>query len=813
MTKEKTRKSDKNLFNTSSAEYIPIACHYDDSTLLTKNGELIQTLQINGINSEQISDNLMNLRDMVRQAISNNIKSDKFAFWIHTVRKKTNLDDNTPYSKFFSSNLHDIWRQKNYWHDKFVNTLYITVVYSGADLSVKGFKAFLSSLTFSLTKTFHENYLEQSQKLLSNSVDKIIEDLKEFGAKKLSLVFDKEGCFSELLFLYGRIIHLYESKIHLPCQDLSEVLASHKYAVGSNKIEVIDHENKKFAAILSLKEYQEISPEELDKFLQLPIEMIASEAFYFIPKNEALAHTKYQSYILNVSQDEDLKNWKGLTEIDEAEGINSFCKQQLSITIIGDDVIQLEQDSNKVAKALSNLGIMNVREDISLEQAFWAQLPGNFQFLKRLTPALTSKVASLASLHNSPTGVSEGKWGKFVTILRTEKGTPYFMNFHANANSSGHTGIFGVSKSGKTVLMNFLLSESTKLNPTILYLTNDNSSEIYIKALEGSWNEMKLGSGFLNPFICVNSEAGITYLKEVVKLLLSKENIKAEQKIVDLVTDFLLKQPLEQRNLQYLHDNFDFVSLKAENYKELLARIIKEEPIAALLNIQRDIALELNNVVAFNLIEMTEKDYESKNYPSDPKLRAAYIDKIESLKKVKSIILLSLIHKFINLDSTTPKILAIDNFLQLLDYMDSNAMNELLEALNSANGIILTTVNTADHDKLLKLPAWKAFYDKLATKIILSSEVVLDDLDKLLELTQLELKKLKTLKPLKRLFMIKQMNNTIVTELSLGGLPGLLKLLSAKEPEIKAALSIIEQKGQNAEDWLEEVYEKFTKQE
>jgi type IV secretion system protein VirB4 len=361
--------------------------------------------------------------------------------------------------------------------------------------------------------------------------------------------------------------------------------------------------------------------------------------------------------------------------------------------------------------------------------------------------------------------------------------------------------------------MNFLLSESTKLNPTILYLTNDNSSEIYIKALEGSWNEAKLGAGFLNPFICKNSETENKYIKDIFKILLSKEDTKPEQKIVDLIADFILKQPPEQRNLQYLQDNFDFETLKAEYYKELLARIIKEDSIANLVNMQQDIALELNSVVAFNLKEITEMDYESKNFPSDPKLRSAYIDKIEALNKVRSIILLSLIHKFINLDPITPKILVIDNFFHLLDTIDSNLMNELLEALNSANGIILTAVNTADHDKLLKLASWKVFYDKLATKMILSSEVVLDDLDKLLELSRLELKKLKTLKPLKRLFMIKQMNNTIVTELSLGGLPGVLKLLSAKESEVKAAFSIIEQKGPAAGDWLEEVYENFTKQE
>ena len=120
---QNARKVDKDLYNNSAEHFIPIACHYDANTLLTKNGELLQTIQINGINSENISDKLFNLRDVVRSAISKNVTSKKFAFWIHTVRRKTNLDDTTPYNKLLPANIHHIWRQKNYWDDKQIQAI------------------------------------------------------------------------------------------------------------------------------------------------------------------------------------------------------------------------------------------------------------------------------------------------------------------------------------------------------------------------------------------------------------------------------------------------------------------------------------------------------------------------------------------------------------------------------------------------------------------------------------------------------------------------------------------------------------------
>ena len=65
------RKLNKNIYNDSSENFTPLACHYDKNTLLTKNGELLQIFQIDGLNSKRISKKLFNLRGDVRNPISN----------------------------------------------------------------------------------------------------------------------------------------------------------------------------------------------------------------------------------------------------------------------------------------------------------------------------------------------------------------------------------------------------------------------------------------------------------------------------------------------------------------------------------------------------------------------------------------------------------------------------------------------------------------------------------------------------------------------------------------------------------------------
>ena len=54
-------------------------------------------------------------------------------------------------------------------------------------------------------------------------------------------------------------------------------------------------------------------------------------------------------------------------------------------------------------------------------------------------------------------------------------------------NENTTTCIFGDKKSGRTTLLNFLLSEADKYFPTTLYITDDFDSSLYIKARGGEW--------------------------------------------------------------------------------------------------------------------------------------------------------------------------------------------------------------------------------------------------------------------------------------------------------------------------------------
>ena len=478
-------------FNVESEGFIPAACHYDEYTLLTKNGELIQTIQVKGNFSQNIGDDLAHLRDIIRDTIKSNVHNDDFAFWVHTVRRKTNLDDSAAqYPDALSDIIHDMWREKNYWHDKFINTLYISIVYKKPELNILDISTIIKSLSGAYVTELYNKHFQKASETLNDVVNKILADLTFFGVERLHIKEEGGAYYSEPLFLLRRIIHLSEQRILLPLTDLAKALGTHRYAVGDNQIEVMNETSRKFASIISIKEYHEMPEHVLDGVLRLSLEFIVTEVFYCVPKSIATKPLEYSDYILKTSRDSDLRAYtleQMMDASDESE--RAFCHQQISIMIMSDTVGSLAADVAHTSHALSDIGIVHVQEDINLEQVFWSQLPGNFAFLRRITPNIITNTAAFASLHNFPTGDATSAWGKAITLFRTEKGTPHFINFH-NHKNVGHTIIFGPNGSGRIVMMNFLISEAMKFRPTIIYLTCSIKPKILLETIGGRVQEL-----------------------------------------------------------------------------------------------------------------------------------------------------------------------------------------------------------------------------------------------------------------------------------------------------------------------------------
>jgi type IV secretion system protein VirB4 len=90
--------------------------------------------------------------------------------------------------------------------------------------------------------------------------------------------------------------------------------------------------------------------------------------------------------------------------------------------------------------------------------------------------------------------------------------------------------VIGKSGTGKTALINFLLSQVQKFDPvpTIFFFDKDRGAEIFVRACGGAYLALENGAptGF-NPFQCERTEANVQFLSELARILAGKASYTA----------------------------------------------------------------------------------------------------------------------------------------------------------------------------------------------------------------------------------------------------------------------------------------------
>ena len=775
--------------------FIPYACHYDSHTLITKNGELLQTIKVAGFTHERVGGKIIDLRQIIRQAICEHIREPSYSLWFHTIRDKQNLDPSTGFTSQYAFDMHEAWCKKNYWKDKYVNELYITIIHEGKSTSVATSKDFFSLLYYGTLKEQHNRYFDESHARLTKKTDLILDVLEQYGAKKLGIIENQRGVFSEPLQFLGKIIHLEEHEKPLPLSDLSEYLATNRIAFGNNAVEVVGKSQKHFGAILSIKEYHEIFSEVLDNFLQLPQQFIITQTLDFINSKKALSSFKYQDYILGISGDEILRKISGMEDILKSNtgSIADYGEQQLTIMIVDENVANLDDTVKRLVDELTTLGVIAVREDLFLEDCYWSQLPANFQHICRKTPIDTARIGGLASIHTFPAGRSSGNhWGNAITLFRTTLGTPFFFNFHYEDN--GHTIIVGPPKSGKTVLMNFLISEARHTNCRLFFIDQRRASRVLINTFGGQYivtspREEKPPHSF-NPLLLSNTEENHQFLRKWLGYLVTLRGEPASDEdkiIINKAADKLFKLPREKRRLSKI---LDFFGDDAEENVEgsLRQRLQKWHGSGKFARLF---------------------DNDEDDFPEDVPIWGFGISQIISdpaplLAPVMSYYM----HRIRLLVDGTPTIVVIDNAWTVLDnQMFAPMLGEWMEHLKQNNAmVILASESNMEHTRTLLT---KTIVEQIVTRIFLPNPDADEVYTHVFGLLDDEMAILKSLKSLNRHFMMKQGEDTIVAELNLGGFKGMLTVLSGSDDSSALMEEAKATVGDAPDKWLPVFYEKY----
>ncbi len=554
--------------DVEESEFVPFACHFNPNTLLTKNGELLQTIKITGIARDTLGSQEHDLRNLIRKAVRDHIPSSAYALWFHTIRRKRNLSAKGSHASAFARDLNAAWEDKNHFHHQYTNEVYLTIVREGQDAPLFKKEHATHAILPNVDLRWRNSYLDDTYQELDAVAGNICEALHSLGAERIGIYEENGIYYSELLEFLEKLTNLMDRKMPVPEEDLSSYLTSGEITFGFNAMEVRVGNKRRFSSIVSLKEYKEISLGAIDSFLQSPMEFIVTQCVDFINPDIALKQYLQQKAVTRFAEDSNT-----LSRISELDAIlesnrNSpidFGQQQLSIFLIGDSLKQVELQTKMTIDYFKRCGLVAIREDLYFEKCYWAQLPGNFEFIARLQPTYTQHTAGFANLHNFPMGNEEGSlWGPPVTTFHTANGTPYFFNFHDQQN--GHTWLIGKEGTGKTVLGNFLMTQATKFQPQIFCLDTDGRSRMVMEKLDAEMHDVARDG--INPFSLTMSPANKQFLcrwLSVLARITGKRIDDAVKPIIERAVEHVLMLPVEQRHFASFIETFTLLSPESQS--------------------------------------------------------------------------------------------------------------------------------------------------------------------------------------------------------------------------------------------------------
>lgn len=791
----------------SIGEFIPLSTHVSGSVIKTRTGDYLLVWHLGGLPFIGRDAWEIEHRHNTFNRMLQTLRAPDFvnvAFWVHDVRRARRIEDRSRFRGRFNQTLSDAYFSGLSENKSMQNELYLTMIYRPV---VEGKRLREQSTDRAQLQSEQDQALGTLEELAAN----LEAVLKDYSPYRLGMYEGKGGLvFSETLELFGYLLNRIEEPVPVLRSPIFNYLpvSRHMFSArtGDFIINTPDGRNH-FGAILNVKEFTDSTyPGILNGLKYLDFEYVLTHSFSPMGRQEALKVLDRTKGMMISSGDKAVSQ---IVELDHAmdqlaSGNFVLGEYHFTLSVYADSQERLSQQVAATRAELSNAGFVSVKEDLAAASSFYSQLPGNWKHRTRLANISSLNFLGLSPLHNFASGKKcDNPWGDCVTTLQTTNGQPYYFNFHAThpaerslgEKAIGNTMVIGKSGTGKTALINFLLSQVQKLepSPTIFFFDKDRGAEIFVRACGGNYLSLESGqpTGF-NPFQCERTEGNVQFLGELMKVLLGKANYSSrDEEDIFRAVESMLDTPMHlrsmtnfQKSLPNLGDDGLFARMRKWTAGNALGWVFD--------NPEDTIDLHKANIIGFDYTSIIDS----------PEVRVPVIN--------------YLLHRLESLIDGRRLIYVMDEFWKILEGkggLMEFARNKQ-KTIRKQNGLGIFATQSPEDALSSEIAA--ALIEQTATMILLPNpNASRDDYIKGLKLTEAEYEVVVRLDERSRCFLVKQGHGSSVCQLNLRGLDDALAVISASTDNIEVMHGVLEAEATRSgirvdqlepEAWLDEFY-------
>lgn len=786
-----------------SSRRIPYTAHVSAEIVATKAGDLLQTFRLAGASFESADDETLNNWHERLNVAWRNIASPNVAIWSHVIRRRrvASLPDSC--GQGFADQLARRYQMRLANETLMVNELYLTLVFRpviGAAPSIAS-----KLLTNRQTSRSHADLADSTDacRKLGQTLEA---SLQRYEPDRLSIYGRNGRLYSALLEFLGYLVNGELQPYPLPHAPICDALATTRVLFGGETIEYRLPTRTHLGAMLGIKEYPTPTVVGMyDSLLSAPFPFVLTQSFTFLSKatGQGLLQRQHARMAnagdFAVSQAEHLIDaLDALTSNEFVMGDHHFSLQVLSepIDAVGAPSPARFNDNIALARAmLADTGMTVAREDLALEAAFWAQLPGNFSDRPRKAPVTSRNFSAMVSHHNYPCGRATGNhWGDALSLFVTSARSPYYFSLHASdpkdpdggsRKDTGHTFICGPTGSGKTVFVGFILAMLHRQGVTQVVFDKDRGLEILVRALNGTYLPLKNGvaTGF-NPLQLPLTADNREFLKVWLRSLVRGRTPLSmrEEADLDQALHATLALAPSARRLSRLIEFTD--ATRSEGVHARLARWCAglDGDYSWVFDNSADTFTSQMTSAALFGIDVTEF---LDNETTRPPLTLYLFHLVRSLLDGR---------RFVCWADEFSRLLADPSFEQFA--------KDGLKVWRKLNGVLAAA--TQSPSDALGSAISRTIIEQTPTKILFpNSDASPDEYMDGFGLSEREFKLIKEqLEPGSRMFLVKQGHYSVVCQLDLKGFRAELNVISGRASAVERLRGLIERVGPDSADWL-----------
>jgi type IV secretion system protein VirB4 len=771
--------------------HIPYTRHVADSVIALQSGALLCVIKLDGLFFQTDDQAEINMRASVQNTMIRALGSSRFSLWSTVVRRQVDSNLEGEFDDRFCDLLNRQYMAQLGHKRMFANELYLTVLRSGVRGPLAaGDKARRLATRFGAPDAQEEQQREAIEEL-EELTGNMCGDLRKYGARPLTIKWRDGALVSEPCAFFNSLLSGgVHREMRLPRMGIASALGHARlhFARRTMQMQGAVAADDRFGAMLSIKEYPPFTgPGLLDGLLQIDHEFILTQSFTLADKpiaQERISRLKRQIAASDEAGSE--------VEDDIDLALNSLLNQEavfglhhLSLLCLTRDLATLNTCIADLGACLTDVNVNWIREDLNLEAAFWAQLPGNHAYIARKCMLSSANFSGLSSMHNFAAGQRHGlHWNTPITLLETTSQTPYCFNFHQR--DIGHFLVTGPTGSGKTVALGFLLAQAMRVRPTprAVFFDKDRGAEILVRAMGGAYEVLTPGiaSGF-NPLQLDDTGANREFLLRLLKVMLRQGGAEIddpeEQDILEQALLRLMREPVEHRTLTNLAGLL--AGRTRAGPQDLSARLRPwiEGEKAWLFNAKRDVlSFAAHRVFGFDMTSLLDSE------------------------ELRTPALMYLFHRLDALLDGQPLMIFMDEGWRLLrDPAFSDFIVDKMKTIRKLNGIVgFGTQSAAD---IARAPISHTLIEQSATHIHFPNPRADEEsYVRRFGLTAKEFQFIRSAPPENRTFLIKHGNDSVIARLDLQAMPDIVKILSGRRETVEECARLREAFGEDPSAWL-----------